>query len=159
MFVSIFGNHISFFVEHQMVRLQVKNAIRLGKMKHAREFVFTTAEYELLDKYDGESEFCLDGNMYDVITCNKKSGQVVLLAFFDKKETTLLAKFTEMFSADTEKDDSSTHISQFRSLPEFYWKHGSYKLYMPVRYFLFHQPTVSFISYVTQPNSPPPDLG
>lgn len=136
----------------------MQKTLRLAKQQHAREFVFTTTEYECLDKYDGGSEFCLNGNMYDVISSKTQNGQVVLLAFFDHRETTLLSRFIAMFSTDSDQEDTPSPNSQLRNIYEFYWLSYQFFFQAPVRFFSRCQTTLTFISYIVQPNSPPPDL-
>ncbi len=142
-------------LERQAVRSEMRQMIKAEKRRWAKEFVFTAEEYAVLHKYEGGKEFSLNGDMYDVVSKEVRNGKIILTAYFDHKETSLLGKFVTIFEEDSR---TSHHYQKRIHLPEFVWQE-SFLLSMPPATFIsFHPSTNKPVLHITETQSPPPDF-
>ncbi len=118
LFINLFGYFISFSFQRYKIRAEVKQMLKLEKMKHTQHFVFTEAEYKQLHKYEGGKEFSLNGGMYDVVKKELKDARIILTAYYDHQETGLLSKLVSYFNEET-KPVTNKHIVPLFSLLEF----------------------------------------
>ncbi len=117
LFVNLFGYFIAFTAKQYKVKAEVTAALKAEKIKHTQQFVFTPAEYKQLDTREWGKEFCLNGNMYDVVEKREVDGNVILTAYYDHKETGLLTKFVSFFKNETESAGRKTkHLISFALL-------------------------------------------
>ena len=146
-------------LERKAVRKEMWQMIKAEKRKSAKEFVFTTEEYAALPKYKDGREFSLNGDMYDVVSREIRNGKVILTAYFDHKETSLLKKFVSLFNEE-QAPASQTQNGKHRNLfPEFV-SAGTYNLLPPVVVVFPVSVTVSAVMQpVMEVCSPPPWLG
>ena len=156
--VNLFGYFISFCVQRYKIRAEVKQMLKLEKIKHTQQFVFTEAEYNQLTKYEGGREFRLNGGMYDVVKKELKDGKVVLFAYCDHKETGLLGKFLSYFNEENQPSQSTHRLTAF-SLLEFVSPYYEWKCYNTLtRLPICH----SYLDFLCQLSvdlvTPPPDL-
>jgi hypothetical protein len=115
---ATFGTFLSFAIQRQLARLEMRKAIKEEKKKHVSIFKFTKAEFAKLQLLDGGKEFLLQGGMYD-ITKKELSGEwVILHAFFDHKETSILDKFIHFFDEGENGENGKKWVSHL-FLPEF----------------------------------------
>lgn len=142
-------------LERNAVRSEMRQMIKAEKRRSAKEFVFTAEEYAALHQYEGGKEFSLNGDMYDVVSKEVRNGKVILTAYFDHKETSLLGKFVAMF----EEDNRTTHHYQKRiHLPEFVWQESLLLSTPAVTFVSLQCSTSKPVSYITETQSPPPDF-
>ncbi|MCW5908331.1 MAG: hypothetical protein KIS94_10750 [Chitinophagales bacterium] len=117
--LSLFGSYFAFMAERYAIKKEVKQLLKAEKIKNAREFVFTAGEYRQLKKYEGGKEFSLNGDMYDVVSKKERDGKIILVAYYDHKETSLLDKFVKLFDDGPQKEKSSNRYQTHIFLPEF----------------------------------------
>jgi hypothetical protein len=117
--LSVFGSYFAFMAERHAIKREVKQLLQAEKIKNAREFVFTIQEYRQLKKYEGGKEFSLNGDMYDVVSKKEQDGKIIVVAYFDHKETSLFDKFVKLFDDGPLKEKSSNRYQTPIFLPEF----------------------------------------
>ena len=157
LFVNICGYFISFSIERYKVRAQVKQMLKQEKQKHTQQFIFTGTEYNRLSKYEGGREFSLNGGMYDVVKKEIKEGKIILTAYYDHKETSLLDKFVSFFSEETNAAKGKQTIPVF-GLLEFVSPAGEWKCYNTLTCLQLYRSNSEFPSQLSvELVSPPPD--
>lgn len=158
LFVSLFGFQISFIAQRAVVHRQMAQKIKAEKKKAATQFVFSTSAYSSLRKFEGEKEFSWQGNMYDVVDKYTDGNNVIITAYLDHKETSILAKFVAMFEEDDCTSNTSHHYQKRINLPEFVWQESLLLSTPSVMFVSLHQSTHKPVSYITETQSPPPDF-
>lgn len=155
--VNICGYFISFSVQRYKIRAEVKQLLKQEKQKHTQQFVFTEAEYNRLNKYEGGREFSLNGGMYDVMKKEIKQGKIILTAYFDHKETGLLSKLVSFFNEESNAAKGKQTIPAF-SLLEFVSPAGEWKCYNNFTCLGLYHSNPQFLSQLSVESvSPPPD--
>jgi hypothetical protein len=115
---ATFGTFFSFAVQRQIARVEMRKAIKEEKKKHVSIFKFTKAEFAKLQLLDGGKEFLLQGGMYDITQKELTGEWVILHAFFDHKETSILDKFIHFFDEEENGKNGKNWVSHL-FLPEF----------------------------------------
>lgn len=158
LFINLFGYFISFTAQRCKIRAEVRELLKQEKIKSARHFVFTAEEFAMLDIREGGKEFCLNGDMYDVIGKSYSRGKVILTAFYDHKETGLIDKFVSFFGEENSSSKDKQQVPEF-SLLEFVSPDGEWKVHNPLRSLSMFNAKPEFISPLSVDLlSPPPDL-
>lgn len=134
----------------------MKQLMKVEKMKHTQQFVFTEHEYEQLSKLEGGKEFTLNGGLYDVVKKEVKEGKIILTAYYDHKETGLLGRFLSYFNEDTQSE-KGTHTTPLFSLLEFVFHNSEWKCYVASVCFNIHSYSSNLLMLSLDSSSPPPD--
>ena len=156
--LSIFGSQLSFMLERHAVRSQMQQMLKAEKRKAARQFVFTQQEFAALQQYENGREFSLNGNMYDVVSKEVRNGQIVLTAFFDHKETSLIGRFVSLFEEENASKTASHSYQKRISLPEFVWQQPELFIATSATFTTLFLPESKVLSYTSDTQSPPPDF-
>jgi len=88
----------------------MKKATRMQKTsEEENDFVFLLSDKNVMKQlnWDGDDEFSLNGEMYDVIETRIENNKIIIRTLADKKETTLLKKYASMNKKDSSKSNSS----------------------------------------------------
>jgi hypothetical protein len=88
----------------------MKRAIRMqAKSEEENDFVFLLSDKNAMKQlnWDGDDEFSLNGEMYDVIETRIENNKIIIRTLADKKETTLLKKYATMNRKNSSKNNSS----------------------------------------------------
>jgi hypothetical protein len=118
LFANVFGYLISFTVQRNKIKEEVKQLIKAEKLKHTQQFAFTEQEYRALQTVENGKEFILNGGLYDVVKKERKDSKIILTAYYDHAETGLIGKFLSYFN-DTSQTDAGKHIVPVFCLLEF----------------------------------------
>lgn len=154
---ATFGACVSFAVQRHKVRLEVRKAIKEEKKKSTTLFEFTTQEFASIQLFDGGKEFKLQGKMYDIVKLERQGNRVLVYAFFDHQETSLLDKFIRFFDdQDSGSKQQNRTVNFF--MPEYVNEPFVCEIYLNFNGFRI-RPTACALQHVAlSMQSPPPDL-
>ena len=132
--------------------------LKQEKKKHTQEFIFTDAEYQQLRQYKDGREFSLNGGMYDVVKKELKAGKVILTAYYDHAETSLLQKLVSFFDEESNSTKSKQIIPVF-TLLEFVSPDSEWKCFNAYTCLHLYRSDSEFFSQLSVDLvSPPPDI-
>lgn len=158
LFVNLFGYFISFTAQRCKIRAEVRELLKREKMKSAKQFVFTPEEFSKLDTRESGREFCLNGDMYDVVFKKEVNGKVFLTAYFDHKETGLLTKFISFFKSGIDPaGKEQQHLLSF-TLLEFVTANSAVCVFLNEKIFRLPVSRSSVLLQSYDKHSPPPEL-
>ena len=152
--LNIFGFFASFVVQRQMIRKEV----RVEKRKHTRPFVFTLKEYEQLCKYEKGEEFRLNGGLYDVVKKEVRNGKIILHAFYDHKETSLIGTLISYFQDENIPVKSKRSAISSFSISEFVFTPNEWQIFLSYSFSPLHLFSSVITSLKLDTLSPPPDF-
>lgn len=116
--LNIVGYHIIFSLRKGELKAEMKKALR---MRANREdeiiFVFSLKEKKTISQleWEGNDEFRLNGQMYDVIEKRVEKNKLVLRCISDNKETCLIKKFAKMNTENNSKSRLALLMQLFGS--------------------------------------------
>jgi hypothetical protein len=151
------GNSVTFFAQRAMVRNQVKKSLKAQKLKSAQTFRFSKAEYNELQKFENNKEFLMNGGMYDIVALKTVQDSVLLLAFYDHKETSLLEKFLGFFKEQNSDQPASKSIAFKFSFSDFIDAKFLFQTLLNYQFFNLHLKNTEELSAFCTLQSPPPD--
>ena len=105
LFLDITAYQIIFYFEQQQIKSGMKQQIRLRSYSEEEtDFVIPVNDKARLQQFhwEGDDEFSLNGEMYDVIEKKTENNKLFIRSLSDKKETDLVKKY-----ADVNKDSNS----------------------------------------------------
>jgi predicted transcriptional regulator len=97
--LNIIGYRIVFFIRHSEIKTEIKKLILLhANNKEEEALVFALNDKNAIEKlqWDGNDEFRLNGEMYDVIEKKTQNGELFIRCISDKRETALLKKYEKI---------------------------------------------------------------
>jgi len=117
LFFNLSGYHLFFYLRKQELKTDMKEFLRSSAInKDIEQFVFS------LDKdlvagveWEGENEFRLNGEMYDVVEKKVEDNKIVIRCISDKKETALLKKYEKINHEDNSKSRSALLVKLISS--------------------------------------------
>ena len=111
LFINVAGYHLLFYLVQWQVKLEVKNRLRLHIDSEAVDY-FTFNSHSKTQapqpEWEGDDEFRLNGEMYDVIEKHSIGDTIFVSCISDKKETLLIKKYQEI-----EKNDFGSKKKSF----------------------------------------------
>jgi len=130
------GYHFIFHFHQSEIKREVKQAIKSNPgNENIVKFSFSVNDKESIEKlsWEGDDEFILDGEMYDVISKKIENGKLIIHCISDKKETALIKKYEEI------SQNNPLTSSSKKSILLLKWLNG---IYSPpgVQDFLIDQP-------------------
>jgi hypothetical protein len=155
--INVFGYFISFSVQRNKIKEVVKHFLRGERSEATQQFAFTEQQFASLNMVGNDSEFTLDGSLYDVVNKELRDGRIVITAYYDHQETGLLSRFISYFSEENQSTKGKQILPVF-SLLEFVFSSYEWKCYDT--FVCCNIP--SYVSNLINPSldlaSPPPDL-
>lgn len=113
------GTYITFFVQQQIIKSQIRSLVKAEKLKQTEVFQLTEAEFEKLNTYEGGREFSLNGMMYDVVKKEQLGELIVLHAYADHREMSLIEEFSNFFSNNQKDELGKKSVTLHVFMPEF----------------------------------------
>ncbi|MBK7147909.1 MAG: hypothetical protein IPH78_03590 [Bacteroidetes bacterium] len=154
---ATFGACVSFAVQRHKVRMEVRKAINEEKKKSTALFEFTTKEFASIQQYDGGKEFKLQGKMYDIVKLERQGNRILVYAFFDHQETSLLDKFIRFFDdQDTGTQQQNRRANLF--MPEYVNEPFVCQIYLEFNGFRLRHTNFALQNITLAMQSPPPDF-
>jgi hypothetical protein len=101
--VQLTGYHLYFHFMQQDIKSTVKKKIRSNiETKITEQFVFSLSETNAgkLPQWEGDDEFRLNGEMYDVVDKKVENGEMIITCISDKKETELINNYKDVAGKD-----------------------------------------------------------
>ena len=99
LFLYIIGYHFIFHLRKTELKAQMKKFLRSQpQVEDETVFVFSLDNRNAIAQleWEGDDEFMLRGDMYDVIDKKITGGKLIIRCIGDKKETALLKKFEKL---------------------------------------------------------------
>lgn len=89
----LFGYHLVFYFQVENAKAEMMASLKNQKgHRDVIQLSFTESDVKQL-VWEDEKEFRFNGEMYDVVEKEQKSGQLVIHCIPDKKETTLIKEY------------------------------------------------------------------
>jgi hypothetical protein len=101
--VQITGYHLYFNILQQNIKSTVKKTIHFNLSEKVTEhFVFSLANTNAseMPEWEGENEFSLNGEMYDVVSMKKENSMLYVSCISDKKENELINSYKNIAGKD-----------------------------------------------------------
>jgi len=101
--VQITGYHLLFYFRQADIKKSVKKRLHHNlDRENTEEFVFSLAGKKGSDmpEWEGNDEFRLNGEMYDVIEKKIENGKLFVRCISDKKETELINRYKDITKDD-----------------------------------------------------------
>jgi hypothetical protein len=132
--------------------------IRANSKDNVR-FAFSLDDKKSIDKlhWEGDDEFKLNGQMYDVIEKKIENGKLILRCIIDKKETALIQMFHQMNNESNSKRKLALLMQLVNSSYLAVKNSETLITYRPVPSSI-HPPTDSFSSEAPDVLTPPPQI-
>ena len=113
-FFNVVGYHIVFYFQRAEIRNEMKKLIHRGAHESVH-LVFSVNDANLPRGVSSgdETEFSFNGQMYDIIQKEIRSGQLILHCVADKKETTLLNKLIGGWNENANSNKPAVQLLQF----------------------------------------------
>ena len=95
--LNIIGFHIFFYFRQGEVKTEMKKLLRLNVNINEERFAFSLNDIGAFQKlkWEGDNEFSLNGEMYDIIGKKIQDGKIVIRCIRDKEETALVNKLKD----------------------------------------------------------------
>jgi hypothetical protein len=114
LFFNLSGYYLFFYLRKQELKADMKEMLRSSKIsKDIEQFIFPLNNENLVrnPQWEGDDEFRLNGDMYDVVEKRVEGNNIIVRCISDKKETQLLKDYEK-----TTKDDFSNSSSRHKSI-------------------------------------------
>ncbi len=157
LFIATCGTYISFYIQQYNIQTEVRAAIKAQKKLKSEKFHFTQNEFSELKKYEGEREFSMNGIIYDVVKKIDVNGTVVLHAYADHKETSLLENFSSFFQEEHDSENATHKVKPVFSAFD-YLANATIQIYHPpvTAQRLYNEDWI-LCRALYLPSTPPPD--
>ena len=116
--LNIVGYHIIFHLRQVEIKSEMKTLLRLrANSEDEIDFVFSVNDKKGISKleWEGDDEFRLNGQMYDLIEKKIEGNKLVLRCISDEKETSLIKKFAKMNTEANSKGKLALLMQLFSS--------------------------------------------
>jgi hypothetical protein len=114
-FLNIIGYHIIFYIRQAAIRDEMKRAIRMQKSnRYETDLIFSLNDQQGMKEliWDGDDEFSLKGEMYDVIEKRVQGDNLIIRALADKKETALVDKASDGWKENDKSNKIANELFQ-----------------------------------------------
>jgi hypothetical protein len=140
---SLFGSTILFQWEKSKIRQNVKTRLKEGVPSHELHvFSFSFAEWDHLEKKEGEKEIIINREYYDVVRKNTSADSIHVEAIHDKEEKVLFAKLEQEIGAQWQtvpkRDSPAKQLADFFKIS-----------CLPIQGALTYHSSDSFIGHMT----------
>ena len=107
--LNVLGYHIIFYIRQTEVKAEMKRSLLFHSSKEEDLFIISLNDKKELDKleWEGDDEFELNGEMYDVIEKKNKDGKLIIRCISDKKETALIQQYEKLNKETNSKNRSA----------------------------------------------------
>lgn len=148
------GYHLVFYFQRAALKSEMKAFLQNEKThKDIVQLSFTDEELNQLE-WEGDDEFCFQGEMYDVIQKKRDGNKTVILCIPDKKETALLSEYQKTHKRNTTHSSTVPLFSiQFVLPDDCYLKQPQKSI---EKYFVCYSFSLQSIASTVIP--PPPDI-
>jgi hypothetical protein len=119
----ITGYHFYFYLRQWQIKTAVKKSLRQGMSReNTEEFVFALNEKnkDTAPEWEGDDEFRLNGEMYDVLEKRVKNGKIFVRCINDEKETSLVKKYEDISRNDFDGTSKTGTILLLKLIHTFY---------------------------------------
>lgn len=156
--LNIIGYHIIFYFRQQEIKSEMKRLILTRpNSKDENDFVFSLNDKKGLARleWDGDDEFCLDGEMYDVLEKKIENNTLIIRALADKKETALLRKANDNWKENDKSNKIANELFQLLQSLYHHSKSDELAFTAPTQY-NFNLPIKGLPLCVKKIPTPPP---
>ena len=119
----ITGYHFYFYLRQWQIKTAVKKQLRYDAIhENSEQFVFSLTEKkgEAKPEWEGDDEFRLNGEMYDVLEKRIENGKIFVRCISDKKETELIKKYEDISKNDFGGSSKTGTILLLKLIHNFY---------------------------------------
>jgi hypothetical protein len=114
------GYHLVFYFQRAALKSEMKAFLKDQKThKDVVQISFTNEELSQLE-WEGDDEFCFQGEMYDVIQKKEDGNKTVILCIPDKRETALLNEYQKTHKRNASHSATVQLFSTQFVLPDDY---------------------------------------
>lgn len=114
------GYHLVFYIQRAALKSEMKAFLKDQKThKDVVQISFSAEELKQLE-WEGDDEFCFEGEMYDVIQKKEDGNRIVVLCIPDKNETALLNEYQKTHRRNTSNSATAQLFSIHFVLPDNY---------------------------------------
>jgi hypothetical protein len=113
-FLNIIGFHVLFFIHQAAIKNKMEKAVRLHNGNGQRELVFLLSDKKALNQlcWDGDDEFSLNGEMYDVIEKKIEHNRLIIDCLADREETALFGELSDHWKQNDNTNKIASELFQ-----------------------------------------------
>jgi hypothetical protein len=119
---NVAGYHIVFYIKQAEIKAEMKKTLLHSDNEEVSILFFSLDDKEALAKleWEGDDEFELNGNMYDVVEKKIQDDKLIIRCISDKKETALVKSYEKINHKDNSNSRSVLLLKLINSsyLPE-----------------------------------------
>ena len=158
--LNLFGFYVAFIVKQDVIQREMSELVKDKKQTAHQVVTLCKHDFENIKWITEGKEFRLKGKLYDVSKIEFLNGVVKLFVEEDSLETNLVEDFISIINSQTEKEQNNSPLKLLLEhfLKEFTVEKTSFIFHSTVSFISVVEKDFLFTSFISNQQSPPPDL-